>query len=115
MKRKSLKRPGPRGFTLVEILVVLAILVLLASLVVPRFMGTQKAADLKAAKLQIATFKSVLQRYSIDARTFPTTEQGLEALRERPSDPGDHVTWDGPYLDEIPKDPWGRDYEYGDD
>ncbi len=114
MKRESVKRSGPRGFTLVEILVVLAILVLLASLVVPRFLGSQKEADKKNARIQIAGFEKALELYAGDTRSFPATEEGLEALVERPTDLKEGVAWNGPYLKggEIPKDPWGREYQY---
>ncbi len=102
-----------RGFTLVEMLVVLGILVVLVSLVAPRIIGSQKKADIKAARTQIGLFKNALQRYAIDVKSFPTTEQGLQALIERPADLDENVDGEWPYLDgAIPKDPWGNDYQY---
>jgi len=107
-----------RGFTLMELLVVLAILVLLAGLVVPRILGTQKRADIDATKTQIGSFKGALERYAFNMGDFPTTEQGLVALIEAPAAEDAEATgatkWQGSYLtaDEIPKDPWGNDYGY---
>lgn len=102
-----------RGFTLVEMLVVLAILVLLVSMVMPRILGSQKKADINAARTQIGMFKAALERYAIDCKGFPTTEQGLAALVEKPADLDENITWDGPYVNgEIGKDPWGNEYQY---
>jgi len=118
MKRSGNRR-RPRGFTLVEMLVVLAILVLLVSMVVPRIIGSQKKADLNAAKTQIGMYKAALERYAIDCKGFPTTEQGLRALVEKPADLDENVAWDGPYVSgDIGLDPWGNEYQYeceGDD
>jgi len=112
MKPIRTRRP-PAGFTLVEMLVVLAILVLLVSMVVPRIIGSQKKADINATKTQIGMFKATLERYALDCKKFPTTEQGLEALVSKPADMDENVAWDGPYVTgEIPKDPWGNDYQY---
>ncbi len=73
------------GFTLVEMLVVLGILVVLVSLVAPRIIGSQKKADIKAAKTQIGMIKAALEHYALDTKSYPTTEQGLQALIERPA------------------------------
>ena len=81
MKQKRMRR----AFTLVELMVVLAILVLLVAMVGPRLLGTQKKADLKAAKQQISNLESCLNLYAVDNRTFPSTEQGLAALLEAPT------------------------------
>jgi general secretion pathway protein G len=79
-------RPGVRrGFSLIELLIVLAILVLLASLVAPRLLGSREKANVDAAKTQISLFKSTLEIYSLHNSGYPTTEQGLKALIERPS------------------------------
>jgi len=105
-----------RGFTLMEMLVVLGILVLLAALVVPRIIGVSKSADIKATQTQIKLLEECLQRYAQEMKEFPTTEQGLKALVECPSDVNETVAarWDGPYTQtgELPKDPWGNVYMY---
>lgn len=103
-----------RGFTLMEMLVVLAILVLLAGMVLPRVLGSSKKANIQAAKVQLRSFKGALEQYSLHTNSFPATEAGLLALVERPAESEESAItgWDGPYLDEIPKDPWGKDYQY---
>jgi len=104
-----------RGFTLMEVLVVLAILVMLVGMVVPKILGTQKKADIQAAKTQIGMLKAALERYALDCKTYPTTDQGLQALIEKPADMDESVPW-GPeaYINatELPRDPWGHDYHY---
>jgi general secretion pathway protein G len=99
-----------QGFTLIELLLVMVILGLLAALVGPRFFGQEKKAKQRAAKGQIALFEAALDNYRLDVGRYPTTEQGLQALRERP----DGVTkWDGPYLKKaVPNDPWGNAFAY---
>lgn len=101
------------GFTLMELLLVMAILVILLGLVAPRFLNTQKKANINAAKAQIGLFKSPLEMFALDMNGYPTTEQGLMALRQAPSDLKNETQWKGPYLDrEIPLDPWGNAYQY---
>lgn len=116
MKRRktSHSRDRIRGFTLVEILVVLAILVLLVGMVAPRVLKSQKKADISNAKAQIGMLRSCLERYAVDMKTFPTTEEGLKALISPPAEGEKAGNWDGPYVnqDSIPKDPWGNDYQY---
>lgn len=103
-------RKREKGFTLIELLIVMVILGLLAALVGPRMFGKVGKSKQKAAKAQIALFETALDTYRLDMGKYPTTEQGLEALRSKP-DEGDK--WDGPYLSkEIPKDPWGNKYLY---
>src|SRR6266403_4838916 len=93
------------GFTLIELLVVMVIIGLLAALVGPRFIRQEEKAKIKAAKAQIELLGTALDTFRLDVGRYPTTEEGLEALRERPSS-GDR--WDGPYLKkDVPKDPWG--------
>jgi general secretion pathway protein G len=102
-----------------EMLIVLAILVMLVALVVPRFLGAQKKADRQTTKVQIEAFRGALERYALDTRTYPTTEQGLQALLTAPADTGEEGGtsaaggWEGPYLNknEIPTDPWGNAYQ----
>ncbi len=110
---------GPRkrrGFTLMEMLVVLGILVLLLALVTPRILGTQKKADITTTQSQIKLLRACLQRYALDMKEFPTTEQGLKALIECPSDVSETsaARWAGPYTEtgELPKDAWGNDFSY---
>lgn len=106
-------RRNRRGFTLMELLLVMAILLLLLGLVASRFIGTQKKANSNAAQAQIRLFKGALDNYALDMGSFPSTEQGLIALREKPADVENADKWGGPYLDgELPKDPWQRDFQY---
>jgi len=108
-----------QGFTLTELLIVMAILVLLVSMVGPRLLGSKKKADVNSTKTQIGMFQSALERYAIDMNTFPSTEDGLRALSDDPSGTGEgddaegSSSWDGPYLKtNVPKDPWGTAYSY---
>lgn len=111
--RRTRMAPARGGFTLVEMLVVLGILVVLVSLVAPRIIGSQKKADIKAAKTQIGMIKAALEHYALDTKGYPTTEQGLQALIERPADLDESTPWEGPYLSgALPRDPWGNEYMY---
>ena len=98
------------GFTLIELMIVLFILGLLAALVAPRLMGRVGKAKQKTAQAQIQLLATALDLYHLDVGNYPSTEDGLRALKEKPSNaPG----WGGPYLDKpIPNDPWGRPYVY---
>jgi general secretion pathway protein G len=98
------------GFTLIELLVVLIILGLLSALVAPKFFGKIEKAKTKTAKAQVELLGAALDDFRLDNGRYPTTEEGLKALREKP---GDLETWDGPYLPKpVPEDPWGRPYHY---
>jgi general secretion pathway protein G len=95
-------------------MIVLVILVLLFAMVGPRLLGSQKKADIKAARVQIENLEQALELYAVDMRTFPTTEDGLKGLLEAPSDEVKARKWDGPYLDDdvLPIDPWDNPFEY---
>lgn len=98
------------GFTLVELLVVMVIIGLLAALVVPRFVRQEEKAKIKAARAQIELLGTALDTLRLDVGRYPTTQEGLEALRRQPSGVS---KWDGPYLKkEVPADPWGKPYIY---
>jgi len=104
MKKTSGKE---KGFTLIEVMIVMVILGLLAALVGPKMFGKTGKAKQKAAKSQITLFESAIDTYRLDMGKFPSD---FKALQEKPQPPG---KWDGPYLaKEIPLDPWGNAYEY---
>ncbi|MBT7443869.1 MAG: type II secretion system major pseudopilin GspG [Methylococcales bacterium] len=99
------------GFSLIELLVVLTILGLLATVVGPKVMNALGGGKIKAAEVQIANLESAVERFYFDASRYPTTDEGLAALIEKP---GTVDNWQGPYLKKrvIPKDPWKREYHY---
>jgi general secretion pathway protein G len=98
------------GFTLLELLVVVAIIGLLAGLVGPRYIDQIGKSNAKIAKAQIDAFEKALDQYRLDVGTYPTSEQGLQALLAKPAS---IERWQGPYMKKaIPPDPWGRAYQY---
>jgi general secretion pathway protein G len=110
MKRESRRRRTQSGVTLIEMLVVVTIIALFAALVAPKMLRRADAARVTAAKAQINAFGTALGAYKLDTSTYPTSEQGLVALRVRPPN---LPLWNGPYLpQDIPLDPWGRPYIY---
>ncbi|HEX8988648.1 MAG TPA: type II secretion system major pseudopilin GspG [Rhodocyclaceae bacterium] len=100
----------PLGFTLLELLVVVAIIGLLAGYVGPKYFGQIGKAEVKEARAQIDALEKALDAYRLDTGHYPTTEQGLNALMTQP--PGTQG-WGGPYLKKgVPMDPWGHPYQY---
>jgi general secretion pathway protein G len=98
------------GFTLVELIVVVIIIGLLAGLVLPQFIRQEEKAKLKATRAQIELFATALDTFRLDVGRYPTSEEGLQALRQKP---GGIERWDGPYLKkDLPLDPWGKPYNY---
>jgi general secretion pathway protein G len=102
---------GQRGFTLIELMVVVVILGILAAVVVPRVMDRPEQARITAAKNDIRAIKSALDMYKLDNHKYPSTDQGLDALVEEPSGDPQPKNWNK-YLDRLPQDPWGNPYQY---
>src|SRR5258708_4119016 len=101
------------GFTLVEIMLVVIIIGALAAMIIPRLAGRGEEAKAKVAKADIDTnIATALKLYELDSGSYPTTEQGLAALRFRPSTNPLPQNWNGPYIEKDPFDPWGRPYIY---
>jgi len=108
-----LSRGAARGFTLIEIMVVVVIMGILAALIVPKLMGRTDDARIIAAKQDIATVMQALKLYKLDNQRYPTTEQGLQALITKPATGPAANGWkSGGYIDKLPKDPWGNPYQY---
>ena len=102
-----------RGFTLIELLVVIIVLALLAGLVGPQIVGHVSEAKSATARTQIELLGVALDSYRLDNGDYPTSEQGLSALRDRPTREPVPSNWRGPYLRKaVPQDPWGRPYLY---
>jgi general secretion pathway protein G len=104
-----------RGFTLIEIMVVMVILGILAGLIIPRIMGRPEEARRTKARIQIESIETALKLYKLDNGSYPTTEQGLQALVEPPSVGKLASAWrEGGYLEKgkVPKDPWDSEYVY---
>lgn len=102
-----------RGFTLLEVMVVIVILGILAALVVPRIISRPDEARVIAAKQDIASILQALKLYRLDNKSYPSTEQGLQALVTRPASAPVPGNWKaGGYLERLPKDPWGNPYQY---
>lgn len=102
-----------RGFTLVEIMVVVVIIGILGALVVPKLLGRTGESRVTAAKVDIATMMQALKLYKLDNQRYPTTEQGLNALIVKPTGGPAANGWkQGGYIEKLPKDPWGNAYQY---
>ncbi|MES2794064.1 MAG: type II secretion system major pseudopilin GspG [Planctomycetota bacterium] len=111
-QRRQVQHNKRRGFTLIEVLLVLAILGVIAAMVVPQLMGRQKKANIDATRLSITGVEQALDLYAVDhSGEYPTTAEGLEALI---SHPNNDEKWNGPYLKEtkVPVDAWGRPLQY---
>ncbi|OGW74902.1 MAG: type II secretion system protein GspG [Omnitrophica bacterium RBG_13_46_9] len=99
-----------RGFTLIELMLVVIIIGALVAMVMPRFAGRGEQARAAAAKADImANISTALKLYELDNGNFPSSDEGLNALLNKPSSANN---WNGPYLEKKPVDPWGREYEY---
>jgi general secretion pathway protein G len=107
--RRTLKQ---RGFTLIEIMVVVVIMGILAAIVVPNVMGRVDEAKVKAARTDIAQLMGALKVYKLHNSRYPTTEQGLQALLTKPTSGPSTSGWNGPYIEKLAKDPWGNPYQY---
>ena len=109
--RQAVRRHGERGFTLVEIIVVITIIALIMTLVGPRVLNYLTESKVKAAKIQIESLASALDLYFLDTGQYPSNAEGLNALVQRT---GSSSGWSGPYLrgTVVPNDPWGRPYVY---
>jgi len=102
-----------RGFTLIEIMLVVIIIAALSAMVVPRLVGRSEQAKISIAKADVEShIPTALKLYELDTGSFPTTNQGLDSLRAKPTTSPIPNSWNGPYLDKEPVDPWGNVYVY---
>lgn len=113
MPTRLLRRPprAVRGFTLIELMVVLMILGLLAVIIVPNVLDRADDAKVTVARTDVSNLVQALKFYKLDNQRYPTAEQGLQALLTKPSTGPIPPNWK-PYLDKLPNDPWGRPYQY---
>ena len=106
-----LQRAAQAGFTLIELMVVLVIIGVLAALIVPNVLDRAEDARATAAKTDVNNLMQALKLYKLDNQRYPTAEQGLQALINKPSSPPVPTNWK-PYLEKLPNDPWGNAYQY---
>ena len=111
MTTKLSQKTAPRGFTLIELMVVLVIIGVLAALIVPNVLDRTDDARATAARTDVNNLMQALKLYKLDNQRFPTAEQGLEALVRKPTVGVVPPSWK-PYLDKLPADPWGRPYQF---
>ncbi|MES9970500.1 MAG: type II secretion system major pseudopilin GspG [Candidatus Thiodiazotropha sp.] len=110
-RRKTGNRFKNKGFTLIEVMVVVVILSILAAIVVPKIMDRPEQARITKAKSDIRALEAALNLYRLDNMVYPTTDQGLEALVSKPTDSPEPRNWkEGGYLDRLPMDPWNNPY-----
>ena len=109
---KSLASPRQSGFTLIEIMVVVVIIGILAALVGPKLFGQVDRARQEAARSEISTIENAMKFYRLDNFAYPSAEQGIDALVNKPNDPNIKNWNPGGYLERIPRDPWGNPYVY---
>ncbi len=109
MKQRS---KNQAGFTLLEVMVVIVILGILASFVVPNLLGNKEKADQQKAITDIVALENALDMYKLDNSVYPTTDQGLDALVTKPTNPEPRNYRDGGYIRRLPQDAWGNDYQY---
>lgn len=105
-------RKQESGFTLIEVMVVVVILGILAAVIVPNIMDEPEKARINKAKQDIRALEEALNRYKLDNFDYPSTEQGLKALVQKPAGSPEPKRWNGPYVKKINKDPWENEYEY---
>jgi general secretion pathway protein G len=110
------RRRRQQGFSLLELLIVLAIMALLGALVGPKLFGSYDKAKIGAAETQVKMLKSALDTMRLDIGRYPTADEGLQLLVNPPTDPDIKSRWHGPYLDSaVPSDPWTKPYQYNPD
>jgi general secretion pathway protein G len=112
LKRNSGSKQRQKGFTLLELMVVMAIIGLLATFVLPSVLGNKSTADRKKVIADIVSLESALDNYKLDNSVYPTTDQGLEALVSKPTNPEPRNYRSGGYIKRLPNDPWGNPYHY---
>ena len=111
--RKKVNAARDGGFTLIEIMLVVIIIAALSAMVVPRLVGRSEQAKVAVARADIEShLPTALKLYELDNGHFPTSSQGLVALRVKPTTSPTPANWNGPYLEKDPVDPWGNEYEY---
>ena len=113
IQNKNVKLEAAKGFTLIEIMVVMVILGLLVAIVAPNIMGRSDQARVTVAETQLSNIANALDLYRLDNGHYPSTQQGLEALVSKPSGTPEPKNWNPEgYMNSVPEDPWGNEYQY---